>query len=113
VPRVASLHPELPAAALSRRKEEEEEEEEERMMDGLNGLNGLNGLSEGLEAALGLHAEPKDFTLLQVTLRSIVTYGAGLAATASSPARALSTSCSRSSSGRCSLAPSTAARRSC
>jgi uncharacterized membrane protein YcaP (DUF421 family) len=47
-------------------------------MDGLNGLNGLNGLSEGLAAAFGLHAELKDFTFLQVTLRSLVTYGTGL-----------------------------------
>ena len=44
----------------------------------MDGLNGLNGLIEGLETAIGLHAEPKDFTLLQVTLRSILTYGTGL-----------------------------------
>jgi uncharacterized membrane protein YcaP (DUF421 family) len=69
------LHPELAATALSRR------EEEETTMDGLNGLSGLSGLSglnQGLGAAFGLHTEPKDFTLLQVSLRSIVTYGAGL-----------------------------------
>jgi uncharacterized membrane protein YcaP (DUF421 family) len=63
------LHPEPAAAARSRR------EEEETTMDG---LNGLSGLSQGLGAAFGLHAELKDFTFLQVMLRSTVTYGTGL-----------------------------------
>jgi uncharacterized membrane protein YcaP (DUF421 family) len=38
----------------------------------------MNELIQGLETAIGLHADPKDFTLLQVALRSIVTYGVGL-----------------------------------
>jgi uncharacterized membrane protein YcaP (DUF421 family) len=39
----------------------------------------MDGLMQGLEWALGLHAEPKDFNLLQVCLRSVLTYLVGLA----------------------------------
>ena len=38
----------------------------------------MDGLLHSLEWALGLHAEPKDFTLLQVCLRSALTYLVGL-----------------------------------
>jgi uncharacterized membrane protein YcaP (DUF421 family) len=41
-------------------------------------MDGLAGLSHALATAFGLHADPKDFTLLQVTLRSMVTYLGGL-----------------------------------
>jgi uncharacterized membrane protein YcaP (DUF421 family) len=39
----------------------------------------MDGLMQSLEWALGLHVEPKDFTLLQVCLRSVLTYLVGLA----------------------------------
>lgn len=39
----------------------------------------MDGLMKGLEWVLGLHAEPKDFNLLQVCLRSVLTYLVGLA----------------------------------
>jgi uncharacterized membrane protein YcaP (DUF421 family) len=39
----------------------------------------MDGLLQSLEWAFGLHAEPKDFTLLQVSLRSVLTYLVGLA----------------------------------
>jgi len=39
----------------------------------------MDGLMQGLEWALGLHAEPKDFTLLQISLRTPLTYLFGLA----------------------------------
>lgn len=38
----------------------------------------MDGLLHGLEWALGLHAEPKDLTLLQIGLRSVLTYLVGL-----------------------------------
>jgi hypothetical protein len=39
----------------------------------------MDGLLQSLDWAFGLHAEPKDFTLLQVCLRSVLTYLVGLA----------------------------------
>lgn len=38
----------------------------------------MDGLFHSLEWAFGLHSEPKDFTLLQVGLRSVLTYLVGL-----------------------------------
>jgi uncharacterized membrane protein YcaP (DUF421 family) len=39
----------------------------------------MDGLFAGVEQALGLHAEPRDFTLQQVILRAAITYLVGLA----------------------------------
>jgi uncharacterized membrane protein YcaP (DUF421 family) len=39
----------------------------------------MDDLIQGWQHAFGLNAEPKDFTLLQVLLRSVVTYLVGLA----------------------------------